>query len=536
MGIRKCIGKARWNLFAGVTVLACLVSAVPSFGLTLLGWLRCEPCYAGRPVSYWRYQFRDWRVSGWENLETLEELWQRREDDRQAPNFLCVLHHPGRWCLEQRETAKQLCYARLRVLKDHRKGHGACVNPTYGEPFCKLAIYDGDPDAVPVLTVLLQNEDLFIRRLAAAALGNMGSRGQAAYLALLETANHDEDAFVRGIACAALLDIDKQAAEKEGICESLQFRSPQPKARATISGHFILDSPRPFLTHGKILASDDVGETIRLYKVATGKVLASYHGPADIGLPIAFSPDGKSVASASKDKTTVKLWDLATGQERTTLRGHGDAIKSVTFSPDGKTLATGSSDKTVKLWDVVTGKELTSLQGHTGTIDHVVFSPNGKTLASGGGEGDCRVKLWEVATGKERATIQLDPKFGLVDCLAFSPDGKNLACGCGPWDVKLIDVATGKVRASHDGDDYYPWGDSVCFSPDSQTVASVSAAAVFLWDVATGKNTAKIYSKDGDVDGAMFSPDGRLLVVTKDPDAHRETLWEFAARRNESRR
>lgn len=79
---------------------------------------------------------------------------------------------------------------------------------------------------------------------------------------------------------------------------------------------------------------------------------------------VAFGPDGKTLASASEDKT-VTLWDVATGKERAILRGHTESVLSVAYSPDGKTLASASLDKTVKLWDAATGKERTTLQGHT---------------------------------------------------------------------------------------------------------------------------------------------------------------------------
>src|SRR4051794_143553 len=97
-------------------------------------------------------------------------------------------------------------------------------------------------------------------------------------------------------------------------------------------------------------------------------------------------------------------------KERTTLRGHTKPVRSVAFSPDGKTLASGSEDSTIKLWEVTTGKERAILKGHTSSVFAVVFSPDGKTLASGSsaqkGTSDDTIKLWDVATGKERATLK----------------------------------------------------------------------------------------------------------------------------------
>ena len=82
---------------------------------------------------------------------------------------------------------------------------------------------------------------------------------------------------------------------------------------------------------------------------------------------MAFSPDGKRLASASTDRT-VKVWDAATGQETLTLKGHTDQVTSVAFSPDGQRLASASDDETVKVWDAATGQEILTLKGHTGTV------------------------------------------------------------------------------------------------------------------------------------------------------------------------
>jgi WD40 repeat protein len=136
----------------------------------------------------------------------------------------------------------------------------------------------------------------------------------------------------------------------------------------------------------------------------------------------AFSPDGKTVASGSYDKT-VRLWDAATGEERQKLKGHDGSVRAVAFSPDGKTAASGSGDWTVRLWDAATGEERQKLEGHDSLVSAVAFSPDGKTVASG--SDDETVRLWDAATGEERQ--KLKGHDGLVSAVAFSPDGKTVA-------------------------------------------------------------------------------------------------------------
>jgi hypothetical protein len=529
MSIRKVLGNTRWKLLVGLAVFVGVLVALPAFRLTLLGWLGGEPCYRGRPVSYWRHELWDWRIGAEPHLETADE--DRQQDSSEdSPEFLYVFDHPGKWWLTHRNTTTQQTYAWLRGLRDHRQGHGTCVSPTYGDPFCKLAILEGDPAAVRVLSALLKDEDIHIRRLAAATLGTTGPQAQAAFPVLLETSKCDDDAFLRGIARIALLDIDKEAAQKVGVVDHFIFWSPQPTLLCTIQGHFLLDSSMRFLAEGKVLVREDKDGMLTLRELATGKVLASFQGPTDSTPPIVFSRDSKTVASVSKDKMTVKVWNLATGKDLATLRGHVKPVESLAFSPDGKTLASGSHDKTVKLWSVSNGRNTATLRGHANSVGAVAFSPDGRTLASAGtfpDLGDYAVNLWDLDTGKERVTLQQGNWHG-VSCLAFSPDGKTLASGRGDSAVTLVDVVSGKKRATLDDGDEAGSLESVAFSADGRILAYVSWDKIFLCDVAKGKNTAKILAEPGHVDAAVFSPDARLLAVTKGRDDGRETLWEFA--------
>ncbi|MGF2036143.1 MAG: caspase family protein [Nostoc sp. CmiVER01] len=276
--------------------------------------------------------------------------------------------------------------------------------------------------------------------------------------------------------------------------------------RNRLEGHDTLVYSVAFSPDGKMIASGSWDKTVKLWNAATGKEITTLNGHSFSIWGLAFSPDSKTIASASAD-ATVKLWNTATGKEITTLKGHSDFVRGVAFSPDGKTIASASDDATTKLWNADTGKEITTLNGHSNRVYSVAFSRNGKTIASA--STDNTVKLWDAGTGKEITTLRGHSDF--VRGVAFSPDGKTIASASSDNTVKLWNTDTGKEITNFNGHSNHV--NSVAFSPDGKTIASASSdTTVKLWNAVIDKENSILNGHRSWVWGVAFSPDGKTIA------------------------
>ena len=256
-----------------------------------------------------------------------------------------------------------------------------------------------------------------------------------------------------------------------------------------------------FSPDGKYLATASSDDTGRLWDGTTGREVARLNHDDQVSA-VAFSPDGKYLATASWDKT-ARVWDGTTGREIARLN-HDDAVNTVAFSPDGKYIATASADFTGRLWDGSTGREIARLN-HYKDVYAVAFSPDGKYLATASFDKTARV--WDGSTGTEVARLSHDNQ---VNAVAFSPDGKYLATASSDDTGRVWDRSTGTEVARLNHNDQV-W--AVAFSADGKYLATASwDDTAQVWDAMTGTEVARL-NHDEKVNTVAFSRDGKYLAT-----------------------
>jgi WD40 repeat protein len=325
------------------------------------------------------------------------------------------------------------------------------------------------------------------------------------------------DAFIQAIRAGKILQ-NHQAYNQSGL-NALQEVLNHKSEYNRLEGHENYVNSISFSPDGKTLATGSSDKTIKLWNLDTGKEIRTLQGHDSYINSVSFSPDGKTLATGSDDET-IKLWNPNTGKEIFTLQGHDSSINSVSFSINSKTLATGSKDKTIKLWNVDTGEEIRTLRGHNSYVNSVSFSPDGRTLATG--SEDKTIKLWNLDTGKETRTLRGHDSS--ITSVSFSINGKTLATGSEDKTIKLWNLDTGKETHTLRGHDSYV--NSVSFSIDGRTLATGSDdKTIKLWNLDTGKETRTLRGHDSYVGSVSFSIDGKTLATGSDDKTIK--LWNL---------
>ena len=323
--------------------------------------------------------------------------------------------------------------------------------------------------------------------------------------------------FVGSLSDPPAHHIEVKAIDTNGDVSTARFYIAQSSSYliTTLEGHSSYVPSVAFSSDGRTLASGSWDSTIVLWDMDTRERMAVLEGHTHGVTSVAFSSDGSTLASGSLGGE-ILLWDVAAREAVGTLEGYTDRISEVAFSPDGRTLAAGGWwDDTVKLWDVATREEVATVQMHTDPILSVAFSPDGSTLAVAAGDGT--ILLWDVATRREIDTFKEQPN---VFTMAFSPDGSILASASGDGTTVLWDVATRRKITTIEGD----WVNSMAFSSDGSTLASGTASGTVIMQNVLSGNIDQRFPHTGAVTSVAFSPDGTILAASSTDD--RIELWD----------
>jgi WD40 repeat protein len=324
----------------------------------------------------------------------------------------------------------------------------------------------------------------------------------------------------------------------------------------TINGHEEAVTGLAFRPRHHELASASWDYTVKIWDTNTGALLHTLMAHSREVWAVAYSPDGRLMASATGSRFEgtiageVLVWDATTGNPLLTLPSPTGGVYAVAFSPDGKRLASAGFDRVVRIWDIASGKESRTLKGHAREVWGVAFSPDGRLLASAG--LDNTVRLWDAASGA--AVRTLGHHTNHVWSVAFSPDGKRLVTTGDDLVVRVWDVTAGRQSAVLGGHRDFP--SSAAFSGDGKHIVSAGGQStergpagmrltaaqlkrgrgllyfvqpegkVLVWETATGKELVALDSPTGGFFEVAFSPDGKHFAAAGKDGKVR--IWDTA--------
>jgi len=305
--------------------------------------------------------------------------------------------------------------------------------------------------------------------------------------------------------------------------------TPRPEGSVlyTYHGHTNRVTTVAWSPDGRYIASGALDQTAQVWSANPGEHFhpVIYHGHSAGVLAVAWSPGSNRIVSGSLD-TTAQVWDATSGEQVALYRGHTDIVNAVAWSPDGAYIATGSADKTVRVWSTATGKQVYVYRGHRASVNTLAWSPDSRWIASGA--SDNTVQILEATTGNHRFTYH--GHSGTVSSVSWSPDGKFIASGSWDKTVQVWNEASGALLYTYDGYNVNAARTNpakgvlpdlifaVAWSHNGKRIAAVTqvycgdnCGVMLTWDAYTERNLS--YYVDQPIFSMAWSPDDTRFVT-----------------------
>lgn len=315
-------------------------------------------------------------------------------------------------------------------------------------------------------------------------------------------------------------DMSKRPTSMSVVKQELQRITAQPNATAaaqppsqgaivcTYRQHSAAIIAIAWSPDGKRIASGGPGR-VHIWETKTGSNLLTYSGHTDKVYGLTWSPDGTRIASASADKT-VQVWSAFSGKNIFTYRNHSSFVSTVAWSPDGTRIASAGLGR-VHVWNAATGNNF-MYPGHTDKINAVKWSPTGVRIASA--STDKTVQVWDaVHTPLKSNILTYRGHTHEVKAVAWSPDGKRIASG-GQERIHVWDVASGNLVFTYVGHSHNV--NAIAWSPEGKRIASGGHGRVHIWDAYIGKLIFAYQGHAGAVNSIIWSPDGKYITSAGD--------------------